>query len=248
MGNVANSHNEAPLTINSKTGGITQFDNTTLKSEIVNLTAKNDIKNIHLASVGTKDGSGNVTDNIKLSAISTGKGDIDITAVGGILNNRSLPGNVEIVALKSQDGSVGFKNDAALGDVTLNAAGNITQSGSGTTVEGRGINLTSKEGGIGSAGQAVNIAGSDLVYSTDRYGAQVNAGAKGSIYLTEAAAGGDMRVGKIESKEGDVTLTITNGGFIDGLQRDDKSGSTDSVDEMVHRWIDAGVIDGEKDA
>ncbi|WP_295358558.1 hypothetical protein [uncultured Succiniclasticum sp.] len=252
-GNVANSHNEATLNISSKAGGITQFDNTTLKSEIVNLTAKNDIKNIHLASVGTavKDANGkvtSVTDNIKLSAVSTGNGDIDVTAVGGILENQSLRGNVTIVALKSQDGNVGFKNDAALGDVTLNAAGNITQSGSGTTVEGRGINLTSKEGGIGSAGQAVNIAGSDLVYSTDRYGAQVNAGAKGSIYLTEAAAGGDMRVGKIESKEGDVTLTITNGGFIDGLQRDDKSGSLDSVDEMVHRWIDAGVIDGEKDA
>ena len=155
---------------------------------------------------------------------------------------------MEIKALKSQNGTNNFAANAALGDVTLNAMGNITQSGSGATVEGRGISLSSRDGGIGTAKQAVNIAGSDLVYSTDRYGAQVNAVAKGSIYLTEAAAGGDMRVGKIESKEGDVTLTITNGGFIDGLQRDDKSGSTDSVDEMVHRWIDAGVIDGEKDA
>ena len=39
-----------------------------------------------------------------------------------------------------------------------------------------------------------------------------------------------------------------NGGFIDALPVDDKSGSTDSVDDMVHRWIDAGLIDGEKDA
>ncbi len=252
-GNVANSHNQATLTVSSAAGGITQFDNTTLKSEIVNLAAQNDIKNIHLVSLGTatKDANGNVTavnDNIQLSAVSTNKGDIDITAVGGILANRSLPGNVEIVELKSKDGSNAFSKSAALGDVTLNAAGNITQSGSGITVEGRGITLTSKEGGIGTEAQAINMAGSDLIYSTDRYGAQVNASAKNSIYLTEAEAGGDMRVGKIESREGDVKLTVNNGGFIDGLPGNDKSGSTDSVDEMVHRWIDAGLIDGEKDA
>ena len=259
-GNVANSHNQAELNISSAAGGIKQFDNTTLKSEIVNLTAKDDIKNIHIASIGTvteRDADGKATavqDNIKLSAVSTGKGDIDITAVGGVLENQSLPGNVEIVALKSrsrdetQDNPYVFDKNADLGDVTLYAAGNITQSGNGVTVEGRGINLTSKNGGIGTSGQAINIAGSDLVYSTDRYGAQVNASAKDSIYLTEVDAGGDMRVGKIESKAGDVTLTVTNGGFIDGLPGNDKSGSLDSVDEMVHRWIDAGLIDGEKDA
>lgn len=246
-GNVANSHNLAELNVSSKAGGIFQNDGTTLKSEIVNLTAKDDIKNIHITSVGAKDGS-NVSDNIKLSAISTGKGDIDITAMGGLLNNQSLPGNVEIVALKSQNGNAAFKNDAALGDVTLNAAGNITQPDNSVRVEGRAINLTSNNGGIGKAEQAIQLVASDLAYATDRYGAQVNASAKGSIYLTEAAAGGNMRVGRIESREGDVTLTVANGGFIDALPSDDKSGSVDSVDEMVHRWIDAGVIDGEKDA
>ena len=254
-GNVANSHNAAPLTVNSVAGGIFQNDNTTLKSEIVNLSAKNDISNIHIASIGEvtgKDAEGKaiVTDNIRLNAVSTGKGDIDITAVGGFLNNQSLPGNVTIVALKSQDGNNAFSSNAALGDVTLTANGNITQYGTGTTVEGRGITLTSKNGGIGTAkndgigtaGQAIQIAGSDLVYSTDRYGAQVNASAKDSIYLTEATAGGDMRVGKIESREGDVNLTVLDGGFIDALPKEDKSGSNDSVDEMVHRWIDAGLI------
>ena len=185
-GNVANSHNAAPLTVNSVAGGIFQNDNTTLKSEIVNLSAKNDISNIHIASIGEvtgqdAEGKAIVTDNIRLNAVSTGKGDIDITAVGGFLNDQSLPGNVTIVALKSQDGINSSVSSAALGDVTLTANGNIIQSGSGTTVEGRGITLTSKNGGIGTAGQAIQIAGSDLVYSTDRYGAQVNASAKEAI-------------------------------------------------------------------
>ncbi|MBQ1635664.1 MAG: hypothetical protein II102_03555, partial [Bacteroidales bacterium] len=166
-GNVANSHNLAELNVSSKAGGIFQNDGTTLKSEIVNLTAKDDIKNIHITSVGAKDGS-NVSDNIKLSAISTGKGDIDITAMGGLLNNQSLPGNVEIVALKSQNGNAAFKNDAALGDVTLNAAGNITQPDNSVRVEGRAINLTSNNGGIGKAEQAIQLVASDLAYATDR--------------------------------------------------------------------------------
>ncbi|WP_303839130.1 hypothetical protein [Selenomonas ruminantium] len=247
-GNVANSQAAAALTVSSAAGGITQFDNTTLKSEIVNLFAKDDIKNIHIASLGQEVNNGTaVTDKIQLTAVSTEAGDIDITAAGGIRNNQSLPGNVEIVALKSQDGSNTFNSNAALGDVTLNAAGNITQSGSGVTIEGRGIYLTSKNGGIGTEGQAISIAASDLVYATDRSGAQVNAAAQGSIFLTEAEAGGNMRVGKIESKEGDITLTVTGGGFIDGLPVDDKTGSTEAVDDMVHRWIDAGLIDGEKD-
>ena len=247
-GNVANSQAAAALTVSSAAGGITQFDNTTLKSEIVNLSAKDDIKNIHIASLGQDVNNGTaVTDKIQLTAVSTGAGDIDITAAGGIRNNHSLPGNVEIVALKSQDGSNGFNSNAALGDVTLNAAGNITQSGSGVTIEGRGISLASKNGGIGTASQAISIAASDLAYATDRSGAQVNAAAQGSIFLTEAEAGGNMRVGKIESKEGDITLTVAGGGFIDGLPVDDKSGSSESVDDMVHRWIDAGLIDGEKD-
>ena len=250
-GNVANSNNQAPLTINSAGGSIFQHDNTTLKSEIVTLQAKDDIKNIHIVSIGqaVKDSDGkitSVTDNIRLSAISTNTGNIDITAAGGVLENQSLSGNVQLVALKSQNGNTAFSNDADLGDVTLNAAGNITQSGSDTTVVGRGINLTSQNGGIGTDNQAIQIATSDFVYSVDRNGAQVNATAKGNIYLTEAANSGNMRVGTIESKEGDVKLTVIDGGFIDALSDTSASGSTESVDDMVHRWIDAGLIDGEK--
>ena len=93
-GNVANSHNEATLSIGSDKGGISQSGNTTLRSEIVDLTAYDDIKGVHIASLGSED-NGVVTDNIKLSAVSTGKGDIDVTAVGGVLGDEILPGNVD---------------------------------------------------------------------------------------------------------------------------------------------------------
>nr|MBO6294148.1 hypothetical protein [Schwartzia sp. (in: firmicutes)] len=246
-GNMANSHNEAKLSIISRAGGITQFDNTLLKSEDVTLIAKKDIKNIHLASIGSTLANGDVTDSIDLYAVSNGAGSIDIDAVGGLRNNRSLPGNVEVAGLESNIGTARGRSDSAIGSVSLSATGNITQYSHilGTVVAGRGINLTSKNGAIGTAAKPVEIMGSDLVYSTDRYGAQVNASANGSIYLTEAARGGDMRVGKIESKTGDVTLTVKNGGFLDALPNDNKAKSTESVDDMVHRWIDAGLIAGE---
>ncbi len=249
-GNVANSHNEATLAISSTGGGISQSGNTTLRSESVELTAQGDITGIHIASLGSKDANGNVTDNIKLNAVSNGKGNIDVTAVGGVLGDEILPGNVGIVNLKSQDGSstVYAVKDAVLGNVTLNAEGNITQLDDtlgGAVVEGWAINLTSQNGGIGSEGHSVQIATPDAATSGDRYGAQVNASAKGDIYLKEAAPGGDMRVGKIVSKEGDVNLTVVDGAFIDALPG--ASQSTESVDSMVRRWIDAGLIDGEKD-
>ena len=244
-GNVANSHNEATLSICSDKGGISQSGNTTLRSEIVDLKAHDDIKGIHIASLGSEN-NGILADNIKLSAVSTGKGNIDITAVGGVLGDEILPGNVEIVALKSQDSSNAFSKDTTLGNVALNAEGNIIQSGSDVAVEGWNINLTSKNGSIGTEEQSIQIASSDSVTSKDRYGAQINADANGDIYLAEAAAGGDMRVGKIVSREGDVNLTVADGSFIDA--HSDTSLSSESVDSKVRHWIDAGLIDGERDA
>ena len=245
-GNMANSHNEAELEIVSEGGGISQSGNTTLRSENVRLTAHDDITGLHIASLGSKDANGNVTDNIQLHAVSTGKGNIDITAVGGVLEDRFLPGNVEILALESQDGSTVFNKDAVLGNVTLNATGNITQSEGGVAVAGWNINLSSKKGSIGTETQSVQIVSPDALISNDSHGAQVNASANGNIYLTEAAPGGDMRIGKIVSKEGDVNLTVADGSFIDVLSG--TSLSSESVDSKVHHWIDAGLIDGEKDA
>ena len=245
-GNMANSHNEAELEIVSEGGGISQSGNTTLRSENVRLTAHDDITGLHIASLGSKDANGNVTDNIQLHAVSTGKGNIDITAVGGVLEDRFLPGNVEILALESQDGSTVFNKDAVLGNVTLNATGNITQSEGGVAVAGWNINLSSKKGSIGTETQSVQIVSPDALISNDSHGAQVNASANGNIYLAEAAPGGDMRIGKIVSKEGDVNLTVADGSFIDVLSG--TSLSSESVDSKVHHWIDAGLIDGEKDA
>ena len=244
-GNVANSHNEAELEIVSEGGGISQSGNTTLRSENVRLTAHDDITGLHIASLGSKDANGNVTDNIQLHAVSTGKGNIDITAVGGVLGDEILPGNVEILALESQDGSTVFNKDAVLGNVTLNAAGNITQSEGGVAVAGWNINLSSKNGSIGTETQSVQIVSPDALTSNDSHGAQVNASANGNIYLAEAGPGGDMRIGKIVSKEGDVHLAVFDGSFIDVLSG--ASLSSESVDSKVRHWIDAGLIDGEKD-
>jgi len=245
-GNVANSHNEAALEIVSEGGGISQSGNTTLRSENVWLRAHDDITGLHISSLGSKDANGNVTDNIQLDAVSTGKGNIDITAVGGVLGDKILPGNVEILALKSQDGSTVFNKDAVLGNVTLNAEGNITQSEGGAAIAGWNINLTSKNGNIGTETQSVQLVSPDALTSNDSYGAQVNATANGNIYLAEAGPGGDMRIGKIVSKEGDVNLTVFDGSFID--VHSGKSMSSESVDSKVRHWIDAGLIDGEKDA
>ncbi|MBR1695390.1 MAG: hypothetical protein IJ709_08325, partial [Selenomonas sp.] len=51
--------------------------------------------------------------------------------------------------------------------------------------------------------------------------------------------------GKITAKTGDVVLTAEGGGFVDMLPTEAIE-KDDSTDELVKRWIDAGLIDGEK--
>ena len=118
------------------------------------------------------------------------------------------------------------------------------------TVQGRSIRLTSINGGIGTfkedgkPDKAVIINSHAEAYGLSEDTANVNAEAKGSIYLAEKE--GDMRVGSIISHEGDVNLEAKDGRLIDALP---KQSNTNNVDEndLIHHWIDAGLIAGTAD-
>ena len=118
------------------------------------------------------------------------------------------------------------------------------------TVQGRSIRLTSINGGIGTykedgkPDKAVIINSHAEAYGLSEDTANVNAEAKGSIYLAEKE--GDMRVGSIISHEGDVNLEAKEGRLIDALP---KQSNTNNVDEndLIHHWIDAGLIAGTAD-
>ena len=238
---IKNNTVNALLTIHTAAGSIVQQGDTALITGKADLQAANNIENIHITSLGTRTASGDgqtftTSDKVLLSAVSAQGGNIDVTVRGGTAEGQALPGNVEIQKLESRS----YGKDGT-GDVTLQADGDITQSGSEIAVTGREIDLTSVNGGIGTAKQALIMRSQAEAYGFKPDSANVDASAKKDIYLTEEK--GDMRIGSIVSREGDVTLTAKNGKLLDALPQRENSNNMEE-DDLVRHWIDAGLIAG----
>ena len=208
----------------TSTGGALNQKGGSLVGDNINLQAAAGINDVNITSMG---------DTVQLNAVNSGSGDvtIDVSAAYG------TKGNVVINQLFA--GSA----DAQKGNVSLTAAGNITQSGTGVSVSGNRIDLTSENGAIGTDEQAIVVnGGQSIVDGTDSLSASVNAQAKDDINLTQAQ--GDMRIGRVYSDNGDVTITVTNGSLIDALP-DGETIDRGSTDALIQKWKDLGLIDGD---
>ena len=216
-GNIQSSQSGTGSTISiaSKNGAITQ-DAGLVKGDNVTLQAAKGMENISIESLG---------DTVRLDALNTGSGDVSISVDGAY----GKAGNVDLVQARNQNG-----------DVSLTALGNLTQEGSGVTVEGNRIDLTSLQGSIGTAEQAIRVNAPDAaVDPLNPLSSSLNAGAKQDIYLSED---GDMRVGTI-SAGGHVDLKAT-GTLADALPSGDTIDRGNTAD-LIQGWKDLGLIDGE---
>ena len=224
-GPVLNNAAAATLTINSQGGAINQDAGTTLQDNDVTLKAVSGIHGIDITSLQQ--------DTVDLTATTT-TGDIDVNVSGDLVNNVALAGNANIRALTTS---------LTDGTVTLTSAGNITQAGIGTVVQGRRINLTSTNGAIGTSQQYLGAYGGQTVAGTeDTLRASVNGQAKGDIFLKEDNGG--MRVGTIVSSEGNVSVEVPHGTLMDALPSTKVDNDTDA-NTLIKRWTDAGLIAGE---
>ena len=242
---IKNNTADATVLIKAAGGSITQKGDAPITAGQAELQAKGDMEGIHIVSLGTRtlnaDGKTyTASDKVKLTALSTGGGNIDISVAGGTAEGQALPGNVEIQKLESSGADITGK----LGDITLKAEGNITQAGSGAAIKGLAITLTSEKGGIGTKDQAVVMESHPEAYGLDPESANVDATARKDIYLAEDS--GDMRIGSIVSKEGDVTLTAAGGRLLDALPLVERTNNVEE-DDLVRHWIDAGLIAGTPD-
>ena len=134
------------------------------------------------------------------------------------------------IDLTSQRGDLQIVNARALMDTAIHARGSIRGVGTDhkTTVWGDNISLTSEEGGI------------DLsVLARSR----VDATAKNDIDLTNKYTG-DMRVGRIESKDGGVYLTA-EGAIVDALPEESK---LSDAAERMERWRALGLTNADDQA
>lgn len=212
------------IDINSTGGAINQLGGS-LIGDNIDLSAAKGINDVQITSIG---------DTVNLNAVSS-SGDVDVTVNAAY----GKAGNVVIGNL--------FAGTAAnpAGDVSLTAYGNITQSGKGTSVSGNRIDLVSANGAIGTDNQEIIVhGGQEIVDATDSLSASVNAQAKGDINLTQDS--GDMRIGRVYSDSGDVTITVNSGDLIDALPSGETVDRGDT-DELIQKWIDLGLVEGTGD-
>ena len=195
-----------------------------------------------------------IGDNIKLNA-AKGINDVQITSIGDTVNLNAVSSSGDVgITVNAAYGKAGnvvignlFAGTAAnpAGDVSLTAYGNITQSGKGTSVSGNHIDLVSANGAIGTDSQAIIVhGGQEIVDATDSLSASVNAQAEGNINLTQDS--GDMRIGRVYSDSGDVTITVNSGDLIDALPSG-KTVDRGDTDELIQKWIDLGLVEGTGD-
>uniref|UniRef100_UPI003AB3E88D beta strand repeat-containing protein n=1 Tax=Phascolarctobacterium succinatutens TaxID=626940 RepID=UPI003AB3E88D len=172
--------------------------------------------------------------------------DLTAKAAKGISINHSALGNMAKLNIEATTGDVSINSDrgklqfvggnkgALNGNLVINAAGDITTA-DGTVLNGNRIDFTTL-GAINAA-----IAPGQTLTSSDTMSASVNANAYGDIILTNS--NGDMRIGHIASKNGDVSLT-TSGSFIDVVGDSTLSDS----ESKLQKWQELGLINSNDKA
>ncbi|WP_278674241.1 hypothetical protein, partial [Acidaminococcus fermentans] len=204
------------IAITSQEGAISQKGGL-LKGDNIKLSAKTGLTNIAIESLA---------DTVKLDAANTGSGNMNITVDGAY----GKAGHVDLVQAKNSNG-----------DVSLTVLGNLTQNGTAAAVEGNRIDLVSRQGSIGTDTAALKVKTPDAaVDALNPLSSSVNVTAKGNIHLAEDS---DMRVGIIQSTDGDVKLNAT-GSIIDALPSGDTIDRGNTA-ELIQSWKDLGLIEGD---
>ena len=208
------------VNISSANGSINQLGGSIYGADIT-LKAAGDIQNIDIAA--GKDVNLTVGSLAGEAGTSLGK-DVSITVNG----YQGSEGNVKLTM--ADDANAGGRDSFAL--TTTGAKGNI-ETPKNSVIDARRIDLTSQNGSI-----TALVNGGQQALGNDTLSASVNAKANGNITLTQTE--GDMRIGRIYSDHGDVTLNIAKGSVVDALpygamQREDEN-------TLIAKWINMGLF------
>lgn len=235
-GNISNAEvdgkGKGSVTLTSETGSVNAIGSANINSDDVNIKAATGV-DVNHAAIGD-------TANIN---VETDSGDISFVSSAGDLNIEQM---ITGITYNKDDGTIDTDNiDASTGSVYLEAQGDILDAAKGNyAVKGQRIDLVSHIGRIGTKGKALTVLGGSELYSSDTMASSVNAQANGDIVLTQTA--GNMRLGTINSENGDAVLTVTNGSFVDAHPSENNDNS--SAQDKIDRWLEAGLISDEDKA
>lgn len=218
-GTIGSANGGTDSLISIKTDGSINQLGGTLNGDNIDLTAQMGMNDIDITSIG---------DDVALKAVNAGSGDVTITVNGAY----GKAGNVILDSVTTTSGAV-----------SLTADGNITQKGTNVSVSADRIDLVSHNGSVGTDGQALIVHGGQQVTdSLNSLSASVNVSANGNINLTQES--GDLRIGRIYSETGDVMITVNDGDLVDALP-DGEVVDRGNTDELIQKWEDLGLIQGE---
>lgn len=248
--NVTKREEKGTISIKSQNGCLIQSGGA-LYGANINLSAAKDIHNINIIA-------GDVVNvsalNNTLNQNENSQNSIDITVKSAYLAKGNVVlGNMGSVVVDDSGSSVpvntsGAKTTGVTGRVEVNvigSEGNISQADDSLLVSDR-IYLNTNNGSIYGQKQSDGSLTTMQLYAgqqplgNDTMSASVNANAQGDIALEQLD--GNMRVGRIYSAAGDVTLTAAKGSIEDALPY--VANSHGDADEMLARWQRLGIIAG----
>ena len=239
---------------------VTSQNDMLLAGNIANATVIKDSKYAGMGNVTLNSQTGSVTSvgNAKISS-----DEVNIQAATGIEVNHAAIGDSAVVDVATNSGNISFLSDkgnlqikkmvtggnnaitAETGNVYLQADGSILNAAaSGYVVKGQRIDLVSNTGSIGTKDKALTVLGGSELFSSDSMTSSINAAADDDIVLTQTE--GNMRLGTLESTNGDAVLTVGDGSFVDAYNAE-STGLSDSADK-VERWLDSGLISKDDSA
>lgn len=241
-GNIGSKDFNNTIELTSNQGGIYQ-DKGYLRADSVTLQAVGAMSGINILS--SSELSLSATNNAKADTIYWRNGVGSKTGSEGNAININVetqlagvnsPGTVKLVGT---NGNANNNSLVALFDLTTN--GSIV-SATNTAISAARVDLTATNGSIGTASKAILVNTGDIpVVAADSLSASLNAQAKGNIYLAESS--GDMRIGKIYSDEGDVSLSGP-GSLVDALPYDNVHKGRSEA-ELVALWESLGLLENK---
>ena len=248
VNDVTTREEKGTINIKSQNGSLIQSGGA-LYGANINLSAAKDIQNINIVA-------GDVVNLSALNSLSNQnentQNSIDITVKGAYLAKGNVVlGNMGSVVVDDSGSSVpvntsGAKTTGVTGLVELTVSGvegNISQAEGSLLVSDR-IDLDTNNGSIYGQKQSDGSLTTMQLYAgqqplqNDTMSASVNANAQGDIALEQVD--GNMRVGRIYSASGDVTLTAAKGSIEDALPY--VANGRGDADEMLDRWQRLGII------
>ena len=237
VGDNTSRNEKGTVSISAKGGSLIQSGGS-LYGENINLAARKDMQDIQIIA----------GDTVNVSAIhdATGLDTLEQNTIDLTINGQgAAKGNVVLGNIGSVSNNAYLKDNMGItGHVTIKTTGTegtISQKEDSAIVADR-IDLTSENGSIYGKTKAdtLKVNAGQQPMGLDTLSASVNATAKGDISLEQIT--GDMRIGHILSKEGDVNLNIAHGSVVDAFPYD--TDDRGDADDLVARWKALGLING----